>query len=400
MQTGLDRFTEDPTLESLAHELRGRRVALLSHPASVNRQLRHAFDVLASAAVHPRLLFGPEHGYGGEAQYMDPIADAERDGVKIRSLYGDRPEDLAPVPADFDAIDVLVIDLQDVGSRYYTYVWTALLATRVALAAGTQVVILDRPNPLGGLLFEGARPVSPLYLSFVGLEPLPIRHSLTLGEIVLAFTPPDAGLRVVGVRDWNDALGAEAWDRAFVSTSPNMPTADTALVYPGACLLEGTNLSEGRGTCRPFELVGAPFLQGAALAKELEATQLPGFVARPISFVPTFEKFAGTLCEGVQVHVTDKTTFRPVATYAALLACARRQAPQQFRFRTTLYEFRDDVPALDLLAGGPALREAIDSDESPTRVAELASSTATTTHERSLGHDVGDEVVAFRRRGL
>lgn len=395
MQTGLDRFTEDRALESLARELRARQVALLSHPASVNRRLRHVQDVLAEAGVRPRLLFGPEHGYGGEAQYMDPIADAERGGVRIRSLYGDRPEDLAPLPADFDGIDVLVIDLQDVGSRYYTYVWTALLATRVALAAGTQVVLFDRPNPLGGLVVEGAWPVSPHYLSFVGLEPLPIRHGLTLGEVVQAFVPPHDGLRVIGVRDWNDARGAEGWDRDFVSTSPNMPTAETALVYPGGCLLEGTNLSEGRGTCRPFEIVGAPFLQGAALARALEATRLPGFVARPVSFVPTFEKHAGRLCEGVQVHVTDRATFRPVATYAALLACAQRLAPDAFAFRTTLYEFRDDVPALDLLAGGPQLREGITRQDDPAALAELASGTmgSASANER-------DQVVAFRRRGL
>ncbi len=392
MQTGLDRFTEDRTLESLADELRARRVALLSHPASVNRHLRHVQDVLAEAGIRPRLLFGPEHGYGGEAQYMDPIADAERGGVRIRSLYGARPEDLAPLPADFDGIDVLVIDLQDVGSRYYTYVWTALLATRVALAAATQVVILDRPNPLGGLTLEGALPVSKHYLSFVGLEPLPIRHGLTLGEVVQAFVPRHDGLRVVGVRDWNDAVGAEGWDRDFVSTSPNMPTADTALVYPGGCLLEGTNLSEGRGTCRPFELVGAPFLQGAALGRALADTKLPGFVARPVRFVPTFEKYAGQLCEGVQIHVTDRATFRPVATYAALLACAHRLAPSEFAFRTSLYEFRNDVPALDLLAGGPALREGIHRQEEPAALAELASGTVDSSER--------DPWVAFRRRGL
>ncbi|RYG75441.1 DUF1343 domain-containing protein, partial [bacterium] len=154
-------------------------------------------------------------------------------------------------------------------------------------------------------------------------------------------------------------------------TSPNMPTVDTALVYPGGCLLEGCNLSEGRGTCRPFEIVGAPFLEGPALARALLEAKLPGFVARPLSFVPTFEKHAGQLCEGVQIHVTDPHTFRPVATYAALLACAHRLAPRAFEFRTTPYEFRDDVPALDLLFGGPALREAIFRDTEPHDVAAL-----------------------------
>lgn len=378
MQTGLDRITEDPSLAPLLAELRSRKVALLSHPASVDRNYRHVADVLASAGVHPVLLFGPEHGYGGEAQYMAAVADGTaKSGTKIRSLYGDRAEDLAPVAADFEGIDVLVIDLQDVGSRYYTYVWTALLSARVAIDANTDVVILDRPNPLGGVLTEGALPVSRLYLSFVGLEPLPVRHGLTLGAIVGKFLDGSAQrdaerLRIVSVHDWNENELAGAWDRAFVQTSPNMPTVDTALVYPGGCLLEGCNLSEGRGTCRPFEIVGAPFLEGHALARMLATSDLPGFVARPVSFVPTFEKHAGKLCEGVQIHVTDSKTFRPVATYAALLGCAFRLAPNDFRFRTTLYEFRDDVPALDLLAGGPALREAVARGEDPRTIAELA----------------------------
>lgn len=390
MQTGLDRFREDPALEPLVRQLRSRKIALLSHPASVDRSYRHAADVLAAAGLQPVLLFGPEHGYGGEAQYMAAVADGTaRGGVRIRSLYGDRASDLAPVPADFDGIDVLVIDLQDVGSRYYTYVWTALLSARVALSAGTEVVILDRPNPLGGATTEGKLPVAPLYLSFVGLEPLPIRHGLTLGGIVEKFLGwADERLRVVGVRDWDPQQLAASWDRAFVQTSPNMPTADTALVYPGGCLLEGCNLSEGRGTCRPFEIVGAPFLDGHALARALEATALPGFVARPLAFVPTFEKHAGVLCEGVQVHVTDPRSFRPVATYAALLACAHRLAPKAFQFRTTPYEFRDDVPAIDLLFGGPALREAILRDDEPREIAELAPV------------ETAEPVVAFRTRGL
>lgn len=373
MQTGLDRLSEDPSLSPLVAELRSRKVALLSHPASVDRRYRHAADVLAELGVRPVLLFGPEHGYGGEAQYMAAVADGtSKSGVRIRSLYGDAAEDLAPIAADFAGVDVLLIDLQDVGSRYYTYVWTALLSARVALDAGTEVVVLDRPNPLGRSTTEGPLPVSRSYLSFVGLEPLPVRHGRTLGEIVREFLERDASaLRVVEVQGWDDTALTDRWDRAFVQTSPNMPTADTALVYPGGCLLEGSNLSEGRGTCRPFEIVGAPFLEGHALARMLMATALPGFVARPVSFVPTFEKHAGVLCEGVQVHVTDSKVFRPVATYAALLGCAFRLAPEQFEFRTTPYEFRDDVPALDLLWGGPLLREAIARGEDPRRIAEL-----------------------------
>ena len=374
MQTGTDRLFEDDTLTSLRSELASRRIAVLSHPASVDRHMRHLVPLLHTHAIRPRLLFGPEHGYGGEAQYMASVADATgHDGVRIRSLYGERAQDLAPVPADFEGIDVLLIDLQDVGARYYTYVWTALLATEIALAAGVEVVILDRPNPLGAQAIEGALPIEPRYLSFVGLRPLPIRHALTLGDVVARFTGESVGLRVVRTRGVTPDLLAHDWDRPFVLPSPNMPTADTALVYPGGCLLEGTNLSEGRGTCRPFEIVGAPFLDGEALACSLHAVGLPGFAARPLRFLPTFEKHAGALCGGVQLHVTDRRQFRPVATYAALLACAQRLAPEAFEFRTTPYEFRDDVPALDLLAGGPALREAILAGAPVRDLAEAAS---------------------------
>jgi uncharacterized protein YbbC (DUF1343 family) len=365
----------------LGAELRAARVGLLAHPASVDRRLVHARRILEDLGVKVALVFGPEHGYGGEAQDMVGVADA-RDtlGTPIRSLYGPRVADLSPTPADLERIDILVVDMQDVGARYYTFVWTAVLAMRACVAAGVRVLVLDRPNPIGGdgTSLEGRRQER-AYCSFVGLEPLAVRHALTLGEIVAwradAERIPRDLVRVLGVAGMPRVADAAAWDRPFVMPSPNMPTADTALVYPGGCLLEGTNLSEGRGTTRPFELVGAPWIDGARLADDLHGLGLPGFRARPTTFRPMFQKHAGHICGGVQIHVTDSRLFRPYATYLALIALARRQDPVAFGFRTEVYEFRDDVPAFDLLTGSAEARERLLNDESPETVIDAIAPT-------------------------
>lgn len=374
VETGLDRL---PSLTSLVAELRAARVGLLAHPASVSRDMAHALDVLASLGVTPRVLFGPEHGWAGHAQDMIGVGDATgAGGTRIVSLYGDRFDDLSPRPQDLADLDVVLVDLQDVGARYYTFVWTAVLVARACKAAGVRVVVLDRPNPLGGVEVEGRLQERGL-LSFVGLERVPIRHSLTLGEIVSwrAHVEGYADLvRVVGVRGLREDAHAQAWDRAFVMPSPNMPTYDTALVYPGGCLLEGTNLSDGRGTTRPFEITGAPWLDGRALARELGRVGLPGFVARALSFEPTFHKHAKQSCGGVQIHVTDARAFRPVATYVALVALAHHAHPEHFRFRTERYEFVDTIPAFDLLIGSASARERILAGDDPRAIAEAVGS--------------------------
>ena len=375
MQTGLDRVLRDDAGGLLA-ELRTGRVALLAHPASVTPSMAHVSDALAAAGVRWRVLFGPEHGYGGEAQDMIGVGDeSASDGTRVVSLYGDRVEDLSPQRADLEGLDALVIDLQDVGARYYTYVWTAVLAARAASAAGVRVIVLDRPNPLGCDVVEG-RLVEPAFRSFVGLEPLPVRHGLTLGEIVAWRAAAEGYLdavRVVAVRGLERGAHAPEWGRAFVMPSPNMPTYDTALVYPGGCLLEGTNLSDGRGTTRPFEITGAPWVDGPRLARELAALELGGFVARPLSFQPTFHKHGRERCGGVQIHVTDRARFRPYATYIALVALARSHAPADFRFRTERYEFVDDIPAFDLLTGSAEARTRIEAGDAPRDVAEALS---------------------------
>ncbi len=304
-----------------------------------------------------------------------------RTGAPIISLYGERFSDLTPKPEHLAQIDVLVIDLADVGARYYTFVWTALMAMRCAREAGVFTVLLDRPNPISGARtsVEG-KTQQPGFLSFVGLEPMPIRHALTVGEIVALHASREGmslgaagGFAAIGVEGWEREHRADRWDRPFVLPSPNMPTLETAIVYPGGCLLEGTNLSEGRGTTRPFEIVGAPWLDGRALAGELAATGLPGFFARPTTFRPTFQKHGGTVCGGVQIHVTDAEAFRPVATYVALVAIAHRLDPERFRFRTERYEYVDTIPAIDLLLGSGETRRAILAGENVRDVAEAAS---------------------------
>jgi uncharacterized protein YbbC (DUF1343 family) len=376
MLVGLDRF---PTLSSLISRLRDAPFGLLAHPASVDRSLTHVSEVLARLGLRPARIFGPEHGYGGEAQDMVGVAGATdpRTRAPIVSLYGDHVEDLSPRPDQLSDLRVLVIDLSDVGSRYYTFVWTALLAVRAAAKQGVHCVLLDRPNPAGGLpeTCEGAVQ-RPGFLSFVGLEPIPVRHGLTVGELVAEMAArdgmplgSDGALEVVQVQGWDRGDLAHRWDRPFVLPSPNMPTADTALVYPGGCLLEGTNLSEGRGTTLPFEVFGAPWLDGRRMAEQLMTTGLQGFVARPLTFIPTFHKHARSVCGGVQIHVTDARAFKPYSVYLAAITIAH--ADEAFRFRTERYEFVDDVPAIDLLVGCSEVRRAIEARASVAEVIEL-----------------------------
>jgi len=263
-------------------------VGLLAHPASVSRTLDHVLDILLELSIVPQVLFGPEHGWAGHAQDMIGVGDGTdvHRGARIVSLYGESFSDLSPKSADLRDLDVVVIDMQDVGARYYTFVWTAVLVARACRDAGVRVLVLDRPNPLGLAAVEG-RLQDARFLSFVGLERIPIRHGLTLGEIVTWRARREGFselVEVLSVSDLDSKLHASRWDRPFVMPSPNMPTYETALVYPGGCLLEGTNLSDGRGTTRPFEITGAPWVNGKKLASDLVATGLPGFVARPMTF--------------------------------------------------------------------------------------------------------------------
>lgn len=374
MRTGLDRLAsgEGPLL-------RGTPVALLCHPASVTATLEHATTVLARIGARVVSLLGPEHGLDAAAQDMEVVAgEAPRAAIPAYSLYGATFASLSPTPAMLHEAAWLVIDLQDIGSRYYTYVWTAVLAAEVALRAGVKVLILDRPNPLGGAAdqVEGGA-IAAGQESFVGLHDVAVRHAMTLGElarmaILERALAPHAGLEVLKCAGWSRSMLFFETGLPWVLPSPNMPTLDTALVYPGQCLLEGTNLSEGRGTTRPFEIFGAPWLDGEALASALVAEKaLAGLAARPLGFKPMFQKFGGRRCGGVQLHVRAPAAVRSLTTTWAVLRATWRLGQGEMRWRTEPYEFVADRPAIDLLAGGPWLREAIEG-QSP--LAEIAAS--------------------------
>ena len=356
--TGLERIAQGD--EDVLRLLRGKRLGLCAHPASVDSKLRHARFVMQDRGLDLRVLFGPEHGYGGEAQDMIAVHDAAPSDLPVYSLYGDTEAALSPSADQLAGLDAVVIDLQDVGARYYTFVWTAVLMLRAAAQSGVQVVVLDRPNPLGGVIVEGG-PQRPGYRSFVGLCDVAVRHGMTIGELCHMVAQQEKltdALHVVTLRgyerDWDFSDTGLPW----VLPSPNMPTLDTALVYPGGCLLEGTNLNEGRGTTRPFEIWGAPFLGAAELARRVQAD---GATLRPLSFSPMFHKHARERCFGVQVHVSDRRKLRSYELYLRMIAEARNLSEGQFGWRTAAYEFVSDRPAIDLLTGGPEFREAVDS---------------------------------------
>lgn len=348
--------------------LRGRRYGLLGHGPSQTADHVPAHLALTAAGARPAVLFGPEHGYYGVEQ--DMVAAADQDdpwtGAPVRSLYGDDAASLRPSPTAFAGLDLLLIDLQDIGARYYTYAATAVWATEVALAAGCEVWVLDRPNPLGGGV-EGNL-LEPGYESFVGAFRTPQRHGLTLAELVRLEAArrgwDDAGLRVWPVEGWRRAAG---WGgaRPFYPPSPNMPTLDTAAIYPGLCLIEATEISEGRGTTRPFQLVGAPAVDPRALADLLNGRGLAGVVFVPTYFRPQFQKHAGEVCGGVEIVVTargaERWGLRPVRLGVEVLFALQQVMGEAFRWRRAAYEFVEDVPAVDLLAGTDRLRHAVEA---------------------------------------
>jgi uncharacterized protein YbbC (DUF1343 family) len=339
----------------------------------VDARFVHIVDRLMTSGVRPVRLFGPEHGVRGEAQDMVSVPGEQdgRTGIPVTSLYGSSPESLQPSQEALADSDVLLVDLQDIGSRYYTFVWTMALSMQAAARAGVAVMVLDRPNPIGGSAIEGGE-IAPGYESFVGLASLPVRHGLTIGEVARLVragipwggprfaSPLDLDLTVVPMQGWRRRDSFEATELPWIMPSPNMPTVDTAFVYPGLCLIEATNLSEGRGTTRPFEIIGAPFLDGHRLAERLASYQLGGVAFRSLAFRPSFHKFAGQVCGGIQVHVTDRACFEPYRSGLAILRELYALCGDGFRWRSEPYEFVSDRPAIDLLTGSDAIRTGIE----------------------------------------
>lgn len=346
--------------------LAGRRVGLLANQASICSGLVHAADLLGGACDLVAL-FGPEHGLRGEAQDMEATRSG-RDpgtGLPVHSLYGSTAATLAPSPEMLAGLDVLVCDLQDMGARYYTFAATLFHVMERASGSGLALVVTDRPNPLGGEILEGPG-LHPDYHSFVGRLDVPVRHGLTMGELATLFhrrAGLDLDLRVIPMAGWRREMLWRDTGLPWVAPSPNMPTPETASIYPGACLVEGTTLSEGRGTTRPFECVGAPWVDAVALADTLNRLEHPGLRFRAHWFRPVAQKWMGETCAGVQVHVTSRRAVRSFAAYVDLLAAIRSQAPGKFSWRTEAYEFETRHPALDLLAGSADLRVALEEGQ-------------------------------------
>ena len=357
LELGSERLLASPALE-------GRRVAVVCNPASVDRQLVHIADRLAA---HPsaRLgaIFGPQHGFHSNVQENMIETGHGRDEIRrvpVYSLYSDTRE---PSPDMLRDIDVLVIDLQDVGTRIYSYIYTMANCLIAARKLGINVVVCDRPNPIGGAQVEGPM-LAAGFESFVGLYPIPMRHGMTIGELARLFNEHfgiGADLEVAAMGHWAREMYQDTAQAPWVMPSPNMPTLDTAIVYPGTVLFEGTSVSEGRGTTRPFELVGAPGIGSERFAEELNRRSLPGVVFRPVVFEPTFHKHARQSCGGCQIHVLDRQAFRPVLTGVALVAAFRAADPERFRWRDPPYEYEPDKLPFDILAGSSELREQLEA---------------------------------------
>ncbi len=352
--------------------LRGARVGLICNPTTVDHNFRHAADLFRA---HPNInltaLFGPQHGIRGETQdnmiewegFRDP-----RTGVAAYSLYGQVRKPTEEMLRDVDA---LVFDIQDVGTRVYTFIYTMALAMQAAREFGKRLITLDRPNPIGGQAIEG-NILELGHESFVGMFPIPMRHGMTVAELARMFNEEfkiGCDLEVVPMSGYKREFWFDDTDALWVIPSPNIPTPDTATVYPGAVMVEGTKVSEGRGTTRPFEINGAPYADAHQLAEHLNDLNLPGVHFRPHSFLPTFQKHAGTLCHGVQIHVLDRESFKPVITGIALIKACRDLYPNQFQWQEPPYEYVYDRLPFDVIAGTTKLREQVESGVSIEEIA-------------------------------
>lgn len=368
VKTGLEVL-----LEERLDLLSGKRVGVIAHPSSVDSSLNHIVDLLFdNPSVELGALFGPQHGIRGETQ--DNMIEwydfrDEKTGLPVYSLYREHRQ---PTSEMLSGLDALLFDLQDVGARYYTFVYTMALAMVACREIDIEFIVLDRPNPINGVDIEG--PVlDPAYRSFVGLYPLPIRHAMTVGELALYFNHEmkiGCRLQVVEMKGWERDSYFNETGLPWVLPSPNIPTLESAVVYPGMCLLEGTNVSEGRGTTRPFEFSGAPWIDPHLLVQELESFSLPGARFRPIHFIPTFHKWEGRLIGGVQIHLLDRSQFRPFQTGLALTLLYRRLSEGLFQWNDPPYEYEYELLPFDILCGTNQIRQQIEAGVSLNDIKE------------------------------
>ncbi|WP_232310381.1 exo-beta-N-acetylmuramidase NamZ family protein [Mesobacillus selenatarsenatis] len=350
-------------LEDHKDLIKGKRVGLITNPTGVDQNLNSVVDLLFNDPdVELTALYGPEHGVRGSAQagaYVEYYID-EKTQLPVYSLYGKTKK---PTPDMLENVDVLLFDIQDVGTRFYTYIYTMAYAMEAAKENDIPFIVLDRPNPLGGQKVEG--PVLETeYKSFVGNYEIPLRHGMTVGELARLFNEEfniGANLTVVEMDRWKRTMNYDDTPLEFVMPSPNMPTLDTAFVYPGAALIEGTNVSEGRGTTKPFELIGAPFINSDDLSAKLNSLNLPGVKFRAASFTPTFSKHAGKLSHGIQIHITDQDSFEPIVTGLHIVKTIHDMYPENFQFRA---EDSRGISFFDLLTGNGWIREEIEAGTS------------------------------------
>jgi uncharacterized protein YbbC (DUF1343 family) len=370
----MTKFGLDLLISDFPKELVGKRVGVVCHAASVDSSYRHIIDVLASDG-RSRLaaVFGPQHGLFGQTQ--DNMIEWESSAVHpaynvpVYSLYGQHRK---PTPKMLDGLDALVFDVQDVGARPYTYVWTLKHCMEACVEKGIPVWVLDRPNPIGCVGVDGPM-LSEDFFSFVGGASIPLCHRMTMGEMALFLRDHyvyGAEVNVVWMDGWRRGSLWSDTGLPWVLPSPNMPTLDTALVYPGQVLLEATNISEGRGTTRPFELFGAPFINALNLIGVLQKQNLPGCLFREHNFIPTFHKWTGEFCGGVQIHVTDARAFRPVQTTVAIFAAIIKLYDNQFKFKDPPYEYEYEKMPFDILTGDTTMRESLIAGESAESMRE------------------------------
>lgn len=352
--------------------LRGKRVGVVCNPASIDHGFGHVADrIAAMPGVTLAAIFGPQHGFRSDVQenmIESGHAEDARRRVPVYSLYSDTR---IPTRAMMQGLDLLVIDLQDVGTRIYTYIYTMAYCLTAAKRDGVKVIVCDRPNPIGGTQVEGPM-LERGFESFVGLYPIPMRHGMTIGELARLFNDHfgiGADLDVVTMTGWTRDMYHDDAQAPWVMPSPNMPTLDTAIVYPGTVLFEGTNVSEGRGTTRPFELNGAPWVTDERFADSLNARRIPGVHFRPTVFEPTFHKHAKATCGGVQIHVTDRALFPAVLVGVLLTEAFRSADPSAFEWRQPPYEYEYTLLPYDILCGTSATREQIEAGVAAEEIA-------------------------------
>ena len=365
IKTGLDILIEEDF-----KRIEGSRIGLVANQTSVTSSMKSSFELLRnSQKVQLVAIFSPEHGFFGVEQDMATVKNGKlRKGkrspsIPVISLYGKGEDSLTPLAKHLENIDLLIFDIQDIGARYYTFVHTMSYCMEACARHGKKMIVLDRPNPINGVSLEGPL-LKKKFASFVGRFPIPVRHGMTCGELALLFSDECGILRslnVVKMRGWKRKMWFDETGLPWIPPSPNMPALSTATVYPGTCLLEGSNLSEGRGTTKPFEYIGAPWIEPEHFAEALNNEKLPGVIFRPVFFSPSFHKWKDELCGGVHIFVTSRNVFKPFLTGVAIISAALRLSPEKFTWRKAQYEFVKDRFAFDLLAGSDRLRKQIES---------------------------------------